>query len=359
MKKVLALALSLVIALSCVGMFAFADSDYKCTYCSSYFGSQNELDTHIAASHSYTCPDCNVTFRTATEYETHRSSEHKVFDYKCTECSASFATAAELETHMTNQHSSPVTEQTPTLDAGAGGVGLICPYCGRLYGTFADYNACITSHRGAADGGDQLEFYFDKYVVGKDYSYKDYQNQQVRYNGESPLGDSIGSLISNIGNGIASAAGYGTNAIETGSLNSTFFTTAFATLTDAIYDAGAIDNTNNLLTALFDKLVAYVNGGEAAEAADGSGVAGACDDLLAQCDSLGIAGTIMEKIKSAIDAIKEKIKSFYAGEKATIAETEAEAPADTGSSATVGVAAFAAVSVACAAAFVCLKKKND
>ena len=58
-----------------------------------------------------------------------------------------------------------------------------------------------------------------------------------------------------------------------------------------------------------------------------------------------------------LDALKAKIKALYAGEKATTeAETTAEAPADTGS-ASVGIAVFAAVSVAAAAAYVCTKKK--
>lgn len=60
---------------------------------------------------------------------------------------------------------------------------------------------------------------------------------------------------------------------------------------------------------------------------------------------------------SLLDALKAKIKALYAGEKATTeAETSAEAPADTGS-ASVGIAVFAAVSVAAAAAYVCTKKK--
>ena len=61
---------------------------------------------------------------------------------------------------------------------------------------------------------------------------------------------------------------------------------------------------------------------------------------------------------SLLDALKAKIKALYAGEKATTeAETTtAEAPAETGS-ASVGIAVFAAVSVAAAAAYVCTKKK--
>lgn len=70
-----------------------------------------------------------------------------------------------------------------------------------------------------------------------------------------------------------------------------------------------------------------------------------------------LAGLKSADKDNLLDALKAKIKALYAGEKATTeAETTAEAPADTGS-ASVGIAVFAAVSVAAAAAYVCTKKK--
>ena len=64
----------------------------------------------------------------------------------------------------------------------------------------------------------------------------------------------------------------------------------------------------------------------------------------------------VDGVDGLLDALKAKIKALYAGEVATEPETEAEEPADTGS-ASVGIAVFAAVSVAAAAAYVCTKKK--
>lgn len=58
---------------------------------------------------------------------------------------------------------------------------------------------------------------------------------------------------------------------------------------------------------------------------------------------------------SLIDDLKGAIKDLYAGEVATVPETTAVTPAETGSSA-AGIAVFAAVSVAAAAAYVCTKK---
>ena len=81
-------------------------------------------------------------------------------------------------------------------------------------------------------------------------------------------------------------------------------------------------------------------------------VNGAVADLEA-----ALAGAEIPGISDLIDSLKGTIKSLYAGEVATVPETTAAAPADTGS-ASVGVAVFAAVSVAAAAAYVCTKKKD-
>ena len=60
-------------------------------------------------------------------------------------------------------------------------------------------------------------------------------------------------------------------------------------------------------------------------------------------------------VDGLLDSLKSTIKGLYAGEIATCPETTAAAPADTGST-SVGIAAFAALSVAAAAAYVCTKK---
>ncbi len=60
-------------------------------------------------------------------------------------------------------------------------------------------------------------------------------------------------------------------------------------------------------------------------------------------------------VDGLLDSLKSTIKGLYAGEVATVPSTTAAAPADTGST-SVGIAAFAALSVAAAAAYVCTKK---
>lgn len=79
---------------------------------------------------------------------------------------------------------------------------------------------------------------------------------------------------------------------------------------------------------------------------------GKVDGLIAELEGL-FEGVEIPGISDLIDALKAKILSFYASE--TVAPTEPTETPDTGS-APVGIAVFAAVSVAAAAAFVCTKK---
>ena len=89
-------------------------------------------------------------------------------------------------------------------------------------------------------------------------------------------------------------------------------------------------------------------------AADKAAVLGAVEDLEASLADVKIPG-----LDDLLNQLKAKIKAMYAGEKATTVEetTVVTPPADTGSSA-AGIAAFAAISVAAAAAYVCTKKSK-
>lgn len=90
-------------------------------------------------------------------------------------------------------------------------------------------------------------------------------------------------------------------------------------------------------------------------AADKAAVLGAVEDLEAAFADVQIPG-----LDDLLNQLKAKIKAMYAGEKATTVVEETTVvtpPADTGSSA-AGIAAFAAISVAAAAAYVCTKKSK-
>jgi hypothetical protein len=90
-------------------------------------------------------------------------------------------------------------------------------------------------------------------------------------------------------------------------------------------------------------------------AADQAAVLGAVEDLEAAFADVKIPG-----IDDLLNQLKAKIKAMYAGEKATtvVETTVAEVPAETGSSSVAGIAAFAAISVAAAAAYICTKKSK-
>ncbi len=84
-------------------------------------------------------------------------------------------------------------------------------------------------------------------------------------------------------------------------------------------------------------------------------VKGAVADLEAALADAKIPG-----VEDLLNALKQKIKDLYAGEVATTVveeTTAAEEIVETGSS-SVGIAVFAAVSVAAAAAYVCTKKSK-
>ena len=104
------------------------------------------------------------------------------------------------------------------------------------------------------------------------------------------------------------------------------------------------------LKGIGDMIKNLVPGGE-------GGVLGALDDFSAKVGESNIGGDLIAQIKGFVTSLKQKIKDLYAGNKeTTIEETEAEVDVPTGS-ASAGLAVFAAVSAAAAAAYVCTKKK--
>ena len=83
-------------------------------------------------------------------------------------------------------------------------------------------------------------------------------------------------------------------------------------------------------------------------------VDGAVADLEAALADVEIPG-----LSDLLNTLKAKIKAMYAGEVATTVEVTTEkAPAPETGSSSVGIAVFAAVSVAAAAAYVCTKKSK-
>ncbi len=115
---------------------------------------------------------------------------------------------------------------------------------------------------------------------------------------------------------------------------------------------GQWDNIEGVVIELIGFVEKIVNlGTSAVKEAE---VKGAVADLEA-----ALADVKIPAISDILNSIKQKIKDLYAGEVATTIEetTAAEEIVETGSS-SVGIALFAAVSVAAAAAYVCTKKSK-
>ena len=122
-------------------------------------------------------------------------------------------------------------------------------------------------------------------------------------------------------------------------------------ITSAFSDSGSLLEQVQAIIAQLQALIANFTSGNQAD------VAGVIDELEAKING-SLVGDLLAKCKALITNLKQKIKDLYAGNIETTVEdtTAAEAPSETGSSA-AGLAAFAAISVAAAAAYVCTKKK--
>ena len=106
---------------------------------------------------------------------------------------------------------------------------------------------------------------------------------------------------------------------------------------------GQWDSIESVIVRLVD-FVENMGAGLVVPEADVNGV-------IAELEALEIPG-----ISDLLNQLKAKIKAMYAGETATEAPTTEAAEAPETGSASVGIAVFAAVSVAAAAAYVCTKK---
>ena len=89
-------------------------------------------------------------------------------------------------------------------------------------------------------------------------------------------------------------------------------------------------------------------------AVNDNAIAGVIDDFRSALENVGIS-TSSGTIAQLFSNLKQKIKDLYMPAAASV-EPQEETPA-TGSSATAAIAAFASISVAAAAAYVCTKKK--
>ena len=218
--------------------------------------------------------------------------------WRCPYCGKDFPgiSAAEKEEHKTFCKMTAVstTTEKSTLKE------YVCPGCGKVYYDPYSYNDCLDSHN---------------YGVDKHY--------------ETYIGMTLPAIIDTL-------RGY-----FVGSQSQNLIFDVLYKILEYVY-------------AFIDSFVAgRTTGGDVA------GVNGAVAELDGILSGMDLTLPQFEGVTDLVTTLKQKIKDLYAGNiETTIEETEAEAPAETGS-ANAGIAIFAAISVAAAAAFVCTKKKAE
>lgn len=217
--------------------------------------------------------------------------------YNCAQCGPSvfFNSAEELNAHIKDAHA-------PTEAAS---VDYICPWCGVEFATESTYSA----HVGTLD-------------------------EHGKNNGTCPEYKDEGT-----------------------GLPVNFFDMAVSEMLTYLLSVIDLDNERlGILAPIIQRIIDFVENLIAGVIApEEAGVEGVSADLNSLESKLAGWGLNLKdgKLKSILDGIKAKIKALYCGEPAT---TAAEKPAETGSAST-GIAVFAAVSVAAAAAYVCTKKR--
>jgi hypothetical protein len=237
------------------------------------------------------------------------TGESKNIYWNCPYCAKQFSNLSESEkaAHINVCAENPANQTTEPLRSP-----MICPYCGNRFYEEDQYNAHIATCYGQAH-------------LNYDGPYTDADGNTISPpNGNNFLNLSASQILDKL--------------VEIFDINSNWW--------DGIED-------------VIIRLVDFIENIGLFASAEGD-VAGAVDDLDAKVESLGIVGDVYNYIKDLINTLKQKIKDFYAGNRETepVEETTGAEPVATGSS-TIGIAAFAAVSVAAAAAYVCVKKKEN
>lgn len=252
--------------------------------------------TMAFAADSYPCPFCDRTFGNETDLKDHKSV-----------CSK-------------NPANSTAKEYT-------------CSTCGQVYTNVDKYNAHLAGHTTTAKAGDTTAVYTCRYCNGRFYTTTAYEDHLKTCELRTNLNGQV--------------------------MNYFYHDMGVSELFKDLLENVSLDNNRlSILAPIIQRIIDFIeNLINNFLLADEAGVEGVSSDLSSIESKLAEWGFDVTggKIKAILDSIKAKIKALYCGEAAT---TACEATPETGSSST-GIAVFAAVSVAAAAAYVCTKKKED
>lgn len=198
-----------------------------------------------------------------------------------------------------------------------------CPECNRKYESIEDYNICIDSHSEKADVTTQS--IHKCATCNKMYTDLDSYNEcvgshfnNVNYHYDKYVGLTIPELL--------------------------------AELVEIFNKTGTIETVQNFVDKLFELT---------SKTMDGESFSNTIARLEDEIDKLDLSDDYMSEIKNIIDELKGELKCEREDSETNEVEvTEYESPAETGSSESVGIAVFAAVSAVLAAAYVTATKKR-
>lgn len=250
-------------------------------------------DDTTAAPAAKVCPICGKEFDSSSEYNTHLDS-HKTFE-------------------------------TDAITGDTNGY-YVCQECGRKYENPDAYVACLNSH-----------IRNDEYVCKIcDARFKDKEAYNTHLATHYNVVDHKWSQYIKL---------------SLPELFDKFF--------GYMQSSGATSTILDLFWDLYNRVMEFIVNGVAGSGEGEAEVAGAVDKLDLAIGKLSLPEVKLTGINDFMSAIKQKIKDFYANNQETVVVeevTNAEAPVETGS-ATAGIAVFAAITAAAAAAYVCSKKK--
>ena len=227
-----------------------------------------------------------------------------------------------------------------------------CPVCGKVYTSITDYNYCLDTHR-------DPNGYFVCQECGRKYENPDaYVADLNNHKNDKEY------VCATCGASFRNKEAYNEHLATHNNTGDHYWTKYIGLKLPEIMDkffnyiqaSGFLGTLNDLFWDLYSRVIEVVMNG--AGAAGEAEVAGAAERLDAAIAKLNLPAADLLNFNGFMSTIKEKIKDLYANNRETAIEetTNAEAPVDTGS-ASAGMAVFAIISAAAAAAYVCSKKK--
>lgn len=198
-----------------------------------------------------------------------------------------------------------------------------CPECNRKYDSIDSYNICIDSHSEKADVATQQ--------IHQCATCKKMYTDLVSYN------ECVGSHFNNVNYHYDKYVGLTIPEL-------------LAELVEIFNKTGTMETVQNLVDKLFELTTKTM---------DGETLLPTIANLEDEIYKLDLSDDCLSEIKNVIDELKGKLKCERDDSETNEVEvTEYEAPAETGSSASVSIAVFAAVSAVLAAAYVTTTRKT-